>query len=140
MSRVAFTLIELILVIFLISLVSFLVIKLPSTSKTYTFKDLRALLYPNGEFFLDKKGAFVVKNGKKEKIYFRYGDFKVYNIFFEEKKFKNHLFVYRVKNGIGDALIVKEKKVYFFKPLWIEEFSSLNTAKNYILKLNESIQ
>lgn len=136
----AFTLIELILVIFLISLVSFLVIKLPSYSKTYTFKDIRALLYPGGELYIDKNSVYIIKNGKKKKINFRYSEFQTYDNNFNPLKFKNHLFVYKMKNGVGDSLIIKEKKVYFFKPLWVREFSSLKDAKDYMNSLNEALK
>jgi len=138
MSRVGFSLIELILVIFLISFISFLVIKIPENKKVYTFKDLRELLYPNGEFCLGKK-AYVIKDGKKKEINFRYSSFEVYDLFFEKKEFKKCKFRYKIKNGIGDSLIVKEKKVYFFKPLWVKEFNSLEDVKIYISKLNELV-
>jgi prepilin-type N-terminal cleavage/methylation domain-containing protein len=77
MSKLAFTLIELIVVIIIIGLVSFLVIKLPSfSSPKIKIEDLRNYLYPNGSFFLfdDGKeivlvnGKFKMKNGKFMKI------------------------------------------------------------------------
>lgn len=140
MSKLGFTLIELLIVIFLISFVSFLAIKLPTIDKTYTFSDLRELLYPNGELIITKEKVVVVKDGKEKEINFRFDDFEVYDVFFEKKEFKNALFKYKIKNGIGDALIVKEKKVYMFRPLWVREFKTLTEAKNYIFKLNESIK
>jgi len=139
-SRLAFSLIELLLVLLIISFISFLVIKLPSVKKVYTFKNLRELVYPQGTFFLDKDKAYVIKNGEKKEINFRYSNFEVYDIFLNKKTFKNHLFVYKMKNKIGDSVIVKEKKVYFFKPFFLKEFESINSLKNYILKLNEGIK
>ncbi|WP_457564267.1 hypothetical protein [Caminibacter sp.] len=132
----AFSLIEFILVVLLIGLVTFLVIKLPSFNKIYTFNDLRNILYPNGEIYIFKDGYIILKNGKKQDINFRYSNFEVLNLDFEKVVFpkfkeKDVLFHYRIKNGIGDVYIVKEKKVYLFKPLWEMRFDSLSSLKNY---------
>jgi prepilin-type N-terminal cleavage/methylation domain-containing protein len=77
MSKLAFTLIELIVVIIIIGLVSFLVIKLPSfSSSQINIENLREYLYPNGTFYLFDDGKEVVlingrwknKNGEFKKI------------------------------------------------------------------------
>jgi prepilin-type N-terminal cleavage/methylation domain-containing protein len=61
MSKLAFTLIELIVVIIIIGIVSFLVIKLPSfSSPKITIENLREILYPNGEFYLFKNGKEII--------------------------------------------------------------------------------
>jgi len=133
----SFTLIELILVVLLISLVTFLVIKLPVFKTKYGFDNLRELLYPNGEIYIFKNSVLILKNGKKIKAEFSYNPFEVYGENFEKIDFgtkngKKVLFHYRIKNGIGDVLIVKEKRVYFFKPLWVLKFDSLDEAKKYV--------
>jgi prepilin-type N-terminal cleavage/methylation domain-containing protein len=66
MSKLAFTLIELIVVIIIIGIVSFLVIKLPSfSSPKITIENLREMLYPNGEFYLfDDGNEVILINGK----------------------------------------------------------------------------
>lgn len=77
MSKLAFTLIELIIVVMIVGLVSFLVIKLPSfSSPTLSIENLRDILYPNGEFYLFDNGKELVlinekwkmKNGKFKEI------------------------------------------------------------------------
>jgi len=136
-----FTLIELLLVVLLIGLVSFLVIKLPSFNKTYTFSDIREILYPDGEMYIFKDGKYLfLKNSKKLKVNFRFLDFEVLNQDFERVEFpkykeKEVLFHYRIKNGIGDVLIVKEKNVYFFKPLWVLDFKNMQSLKKYLESL-----
>ena len=66
MSKLAFTLIELILVVILIGIVSFLVIRLPSlsSSKNVTILSLRDFLYPNGTFYLFSDGNEVAIKDK----------------------------------------------------------------------------
>jgi hypothetical protein len=139
-SRLAFSLIEILLVLIIISFVAFLVITLPSFKKVYTFENLRELVYPDGIFILDKDKAYVIKNGKKKEINFRYSKFEVYDIFLNKKTFKNHLFIYKMKNKIGDSLIIKESKIYFYKPFFIRKFNSLDELRGYVLKLNEGLK
>ena len=133
----AFSLIELILVVLLIGLVSFLVIKLPNFNKSYSFENLRELLYPNGEFYLFENGNMIIKNNEAKEINFRYKNFEVMNLNYERvefPKFENRkvLFYYKMRNGIGDVLIVKSNNVYFFKPLWVLKFKNIASLKKYI--------
>jgi hypothetical protein len=131
-SRVGFSLIELLLVIFLISFISFLVIKLPSYNRVYTFKDLREIVYPNGTLIIGKN-IYLIKNSKKIKLNFLHKEFEVFNKDFQKL---NLPVIYKMKNGIGDFIIIKEKKVYMYKPLFLKTFNSLNEAKNYLESLN----
>jgi len=139
-SRVGFTLIELILVVFLMAFASFLVLRTPSFERSYTFKDVRGLVYPQGKLIVDENGSFVIKEGKKKRVNFVYSSFRVYNLDMTPKIFKNHLFVYEMKNKIGDSLIVKEKKVYLFKPFFIKEFKNLREVKRYFYTLNGAVR
>ena len=144
MSKLAFTLIELILVVLLIGLISFLVIKLPSfsTSKRITLLDLREFLYPNGNFYLFADGSEIAIKDKNlsVNISFETPVVYVYNgNYFERKNFgyfgdKNIIFEYRVKNGIGDSFILKNGDMFYvFKPFFIKEFKSFSEAKNFFL-------
>ena len=132
MSRVGFSLIELLLVIFLISFISFLVIKLPSYKRVYTFKDLREIVYPNGKLIIGKD-IYLIKNAKKIKLNFLHKDFEIFNGNFQKL---NLPVVYKMKNGIGDFIIIKERKVYMYKPLFFKTFNSLSEARNYLESLN----
>jgi prepilin-type N-terminal cleavage/methylation domain-containing protein len=68
MSKLAFTLIELIVVIIIIGLVSFLVIKLPSfSSPKINVENLRDYLYPNGTFYLFDDGKEIILINEKWK-------------------------------------------------------------------------
>jgi hypothetical protein len=145
-SRVGFTLLELIIVVFLIALISFLVIKLPSFNKSYSYEDIRKLLYPSGVIYVfEDNKAVIIKKKKKKTINFKTQNAEVYNIDFERIKFKPFednkvVFKYVLKNGIGEVYIVKtSKKTYLFKPLWIKKFSSLNAIKNYLLSLQPAL-
>ena len=147
MSKLAFSLIELILVIILIGIVSFLTIKLPSfsSSKKVTILNLRDLLYPNGEFYLFNDGSGLLIKDKNQTLNLKFSlpEVFVYNgEFFEKKEFgylKNRkiVFKYTVKNGIGDSFILKNNnEFYVFKPFFIKKFFSFEEAKNFFLLKN----
>ena len=144
MSKLAFTLIELILVVILIGFISFLVIRLPSfvTSKEVSILTLRKFLYPNGTFYLFSDGSEIAIKDKNISlnISFETPVVYVYNgNFFEKKEFdylgeKKIIFKYRVKRGIGDSFILQNgEKYYVFKPFLIKEFNSFDDAKDFFL-------
>jgi hypothetical protein len=143
MRRVAFSLIELIIVIILIGIISLLVIKIPSSFlKQLEIEDLRDFLYPNGIlYFLDNK-EIIVQGEKKGKISLSIDNPIVY-IYdgqeFRAKDFsylknKKIIFKYEVKNGIGDSFILKNGNNYYvFKPFYIKKVSSFSKAKKEFL-------
>jgi len=142
MSRLGFSLIELVLVIFLIGLVSFFVIKLPEVNKKYAFSDLRELLYPNGDFYIFEDGSNLVIKDKNYSIPFSFSKIIVYDFDFNKKSFKNFngkkvVFHYKVRNGIGESFVVFDKKYYVFKPFWVLEFSSKEGIKEYFETLRD---
>ena len=144
MSKLAFTLIELILVVILIGLISFLVIRLPSFSfsKEVTILTLRKFLYPNGKFYLFNDGSEIAIKDKNISLNIPFYSPQVYvynGRFFEKKDFnylgdKKIVFEYSVKRGIGDSFILQNgDKFYVFKPFLIKEFSSFDGAKDFFL-------
>ena len=139
----AFTLIELLIVVFIIGIVSFLVISLPSfNNKKYSIKDLKKLTYPNGTFYLFQDGSNILIRDKNKSIniainlpeileykdgYFVKKEFKIFNG-------KKVVFKYSQKNGLGDFFILKcDEGVFVFKPLYIKKFNNLNEAENFYL-------
>jgi hypothetical protein len=132
MRKLAFSLVELLIVIVLIGLISFLVIKLPSFSfpKSISVAGLRDALYPdgemkvliNGKIISDKKVEFNCKNPEV---------FEYVNGQFEKKEYdKDIIFKYTVKNGIGDSFILKcENGYYVFKPFDIKKTDSFAKAE-----------
>ena len=138
-----FTLIELVIVLLLLSLISFLVIRLPSTTKIYTFSQIRQLIYPTGEFqlFSDGRAVVVTPQGKRE-IRFRREKFELFTPFLKKKNFpKPYLFRYKMVRGVGECVIVKTPtKVYFFKPLQIETYSSLQQLREHYTRLGKEIE
>ncbi len=143
MSKLAFSLIELILVVILIGLISFLTIRLPSfsSSKNISIENLREVLYPNGEFYLFSDGSEMIKDKNITlNLKFELPEVYIYNgNFFEKKEFgflknKKIIFKYSVKNGIGDSFILKNGENYYvFKPFEIKKFDSFQMAKNFFL-------
>ena len=147
MSKIAFTLIELILVVILIGLISFLVIRLPSfvSSKEVTVLTLRKYLYPNGKFYLFSNGDEIAVKDKNLtlNLNFETPEVYVYNgNYFKQKEFndlgnKKVIFKYIVKNGIGESFILQNgNKFYVFKPFLIKEFNSFSAAKDFFLLRN----
>ena len=159
MSKLAFTLIELIIVIIIIGIASFLVIKLPSfSSPKTTIENLREYLYPNGEFYLFDDGKeMVLKNKKWKKIkneedleevinkskinisFYAPVDYQYDGQEFKRENFgyffdKKIIFKYSVKNGIGESFILKNGEDYYvFKPFFIKKTSSFEEAKREFL-------
>ena len=145
MSKLAFTLIELILVVILIGFISFLVIRLPSfvSSKEVSILTLRKFLYPNGTFYLFNDGSEIAIKDKNISLNIPFETPEVYVFngnFFEKKEFDEYLgdkkivFKYRVKRGIGDSFILHSgDKFYVFKPFLIKSFDNFSDAKDFFL-------
>jgi len=140
----AFTLLELLIVIFIIGIISFLSITLPSFNKIkYTVLDLKKLTYPNGKFYLFADGSNLLITNDKNKsinIDINLPEVLVYeNEIFSKKTFedfnnKKVIFKYIQENGIGDVFILKtDEGIYVFKPFLIKKFNSLKKAKDYFL-------
>jgi len=139
----AFTLIELLIVVFIIGIVSFLVISLPSfNNKKYSIKDLKKLTYPNGTFYLFQDGSNILIRDKNKSINIAINLPEILEYkdgYFVKKEFKNFngkkvVFKYSQKNGLGDFFILKcDEGVFVFKPLYIKKFNNLNEAENFYL-------
>ena len=147
MSKLAFTLIELILVVILIGLISFLVIRIPSfvSSKEVTILTLRNYLYPDGTFYLFNNGDEIAVKDKNSTLHLSFETPVVYSYngnFFEKKEFddlgdKKVIFKYGVKNGVGDSFILQNgDKFYVFKPFEIREFNDFDGAKEFFMLRN----
>ena len=142
----AFTLIELLIVVFIIGIVSFLVISLPSfNGKKYSIKDLKKLTYPNGTFYLfqdgnnllikDKNKSINISINLPEVLEYKDGFFvkKIFNKFDGKKV----IFKYSQKNGLGDFFILKcDEGIFVFKPLYIKKFNHLKEAEDFFLLKN----
>ena len=144
MSKVAFTLIELILVVILIGFISFLVIRLPSfiSSREVNILTLRDFLYPNGTFYLFNDGSEIAVKDKNITLNISFSAPEIYIFngnFFEKKEFgylgdKKVVFKYSVKRGIGDSFILHSgDKFYVFKPFLIKSFDNFSDAKDFFL-------
>ena len=147
MSRVAFTLIELLIVVFIIGIVSFLVIKLPSFSNPkLKITDLREILHPNKSFYLFSNGNNILIGSDKNKtfktlnitisapIVYIYSNKRFIKKFFKRFDGKNVVFKYSEKRGIGKSFIlVCDEGVYLFKPLWIKKVKNFEEAKREYL-------
>ena len=142
----AFTLIELLIVVVLISVVTFLVITFqkPVSFSKITIEHLREYLYPNGEFYLFDDGSNLAilkdKNITNININLNAPEVLIYkNGYFEKKEFedlndKQVVFSYKVQNGIGESFILKANdKYYVFKPFIIKKTNSFEKAKNLFL-------
>ena len=141
----AFTLIELLLVLVLIGVVSFLVIvfKKPS-SPPLTPENLRSFLYPNGEIYVFDDGSdlIITKDGNKTKVNFNLNSPEVYENtdgtfvkkIFNDFNSKKVIFHYGVKNGIGESFILQANDNYYvFKPFYIKKEKDLQKAKDDFL-------
>jgi len=145
MQLKAFTLIELLIVVFIIGIVSFLVISIPSfNNKKYSILDLKQLTYPNGTFYLFEDGSNLLVKDKNKSInisinlpeVLEYKDGYFVKKEFKKFKGKKVIFKYSQKSGLGDFFILKcDEGVFVFKPLYIKKFSNLQKAEDfYILK------
>jgi len=141
----AFTLIEILIVIVILSIVSLLVLYFPKINKSnYTILDLKELTYPSGTFYLFSDGSnlLVKKDGNfslkikidfPEVFIYKNGEFikKRFDLFINNK---HVIFKYSQKNGIGDFFILTSSEgIFVFKPLFIKKFNSLESAENYFL-------
>jgi len=144
MSKIkAFTLIELLIVIFIIGVVSFLILKLPSFSNPkLTILDLRELAYLNKTFYLFDDGKNLLVGEKNQSLNISITAPIVYvykNQRFEKEEFKkfnnkNVIFKYEESRGIGESFIlVCDEGVYLFKPLWIKKVKNFDIAKEEYL-------
>ena len=142
----AFTLIELLIVIFIIGVVSFLVLKLPSFSNPQIkIENLKNLTYPNKIFYLFDDGNNLLIGDKNKSLnivitaptVYIYKDDKFIKKEFKRINNKNVIFKYYENNGLGNSFIlVCDEGVYLFKPLNIKKVSSLNEAKKEYLLSN----
>jgi len=146
----AFTLIELLIVIFIMMLASFLVISMPSfKNKKYSIEDLKTLTYPNGTFYLFNDGSNLLIKDKNSTLNISINLPEVLQYkdgYFEKREFKNFhnkkvIFKYSQKNGLGDFFILKcDEGVFVFKPLYIKKFKNLNKAEDfYLLKKYQKV-
>ena len=144
MSRVAFTLIELLIVVFIIGIVSFLVIKLPSFSNPkLKIASLREVLHPNKSFYLFSDGNNILIGSDKNKtlnitisapVVYIYNNKRFIKKVFKRFDKKNVVFKYFEKRGIGKSFIlVCDEGVYLFKPLWIKKVKNFEEAKREYL-------
>ncbi len=142
MSKLAFTLFELIIVVIIIGIVSFLVLKLPSfsNSKSIKIEDLRDVLYPNGKLIITSNKIISTKKinikiTNPEVFVFR--DNILLRKNFKDLNNSKILFEYNVKNGIGDSFILKcNEGIYVFKPFKIIKVFSFSEAKNRYLNMS----
>ncbi len=142
MSKLAFTLFELIIVVIIIGIVSFLVLKLPSfsNSKSIKIEDLRDVLYPNGKLIITSDKIISTKKinikiTNPEVFVFR--DNILLRKNFKDLNNSKILFEYNVKNGIGDSFILKcNEGIYVFKPFKIIKVFSFSEAKNRYLNMS----
>lgn len=142
MSKLAFTLFELIIVVIIIGIVSFLVLKLPSfsNSKNIKIEDLRDVLYPNGKLIITSNKIISTKKinikiTNPEVFVFR--DNILLRKNFKDLNNSKILFEYNVKNGIGDSFILKcNEGIYVFKPFKIIKVFSFSEAKNRYLNMS----
>ena len=142
----AFTLIELLLVIVIISLTTSIVLSVSNTKKKYSIIDLKQLTYPSGTFYVFSDNTnILIKNNKQKSINIQITPYEVLiyeNNAFYKKRFsdlegKKVIFKYSQKNGIGDSFILVSKEgVFVFKPFIIKKFNSISNAKDFFL-LNE---
>ena len=146
MSKLAFTLIELIIVVLIISILSFLVIKLPTVvTRKPKIEYLRNYLYPNGVFYLLDNGEEIVTKEQNTTLNINFITPQVYR--YNGKEFKRVefgylnnrkiIFKYKVKDGIGDSFILKNGETYYvFKPFFIKKYNTFEKAKNSFLLIN----
>ena len=141
----AFTLIELIVVVIIIGIVSFLVIKLPtfSSAANETVENIRKSLSPYGVIYIvrDEKGSHLLSDANLS-LNLQIDEPEVYvydnGIFikksFDRYKDKDVIFKYSVSKGIGDSFILKCREgIYLFKPLFIKRVKSFEEAKREYL-------
>jgi prepilin-type N-terminal cleavage/methylation domain-containing protein len=138
MRKLGFSLIELIIVVLIIGVVSFLVIKLPSFYFSADIADMLSKLSPNGEITVYKDGKIssnkkVDFNCKNIEVYlFKNGEFQ--KAVYDKENEKEVLFKYSVHNGIGESLILNcDNKWYVFKPFKIIKADSFKEAKDKFL-------
>ena len=126
----SFTLIELIVVVVILSVVSYLVLTSIKTLNTQiiTPDKLKDTFWPNGVFYLFREGNKSIKLTNPI-VY----DKNLNIIHFQKYKNKEVLFRYKIKNGIQNSYILKcNEGIFVFKPLEIIKVNSLNQAKKIL--------
>jgi len=138
MRKLGFTLIELIIVVLIIGVVSYLAVKLPSFYFSSDTGGILDALKPNGEITVYKNGdvvsdkKVVFKCEKPEVFVFENGNFEKKT--YEKENEKQPVFKYRVENGIGESLILHcSGKWYVFKPFSVKGFDSFEEASSVFL-------
>jgi len=138
MRKLGFSLIELIIVVLIIGIVSFLAVKFPSFYLTSKITDLldelspngKIIVYKNGNMQSDKKVVFDCNN--PEVFEFINGEFE--KKLYEKEDEKTPVFKYKVKNGIGDSFILKcQSGWYVFKPFSIKKINTKEEAEDLFL-------
>jgi len=133
MRKLAFSLIELLIVVLLIGFVSFMVVKLPSFKSTFKIEDLKDALSPDG-YITVYKNSYVKSSVK---VPFNCREVKRYdfaNGMFNSENDGNITFSYRVKNSVGESFILEcDGKWYVFKPFFIKRAKSFEDAKEMFL-------
>ena len=116
MSKLSFSLIELILVVVLMGVISFLAVSLPKYHSDNSLENIREKLYPNGEVILSCLDG---------EIFYIFDNFEPHQI----DKIK-----YSVHKGVGDSFILYcNNNYYVFKPFKITKVSNFNKAKQLFL-------
>jgi len=124
MSKLAFSLLELLIVVVLISVFASLAIKI-SAPRSNNFLDILSKLYPNKEAVV-KDGVLYIN----KKAYLQ--NLKAY--IYEDGYFKEYRdFNITLNRGLYPQMIIKSDKYYLLKPLYIKEFDSLAKAKKEML-------
>ncbi|GAB6075066.1 prepilin-type N-terminal cleavage/methylation domain-containing protein [Nautilia lithotrophica] len=138
MRKLGFSLVELIIVVLIIGIVSFLAVKLPSFYLTSKISDLLDELSPNGEIVVYKNDD-IVSNKKvvfdcnnPEVFEFINGEFE--KKLYEKEDEKTPVFKYKVVNGVGDSFILKcQNGWYVFKPFSIKKAKTEKEAEEMFL-------
>jgi prepilin-type N-terminal cleavage/methylation domain-containing protein len=139
MSKLAFTLLELIIVVIIIGIVSFLVIKFPKNNSlsSLTPFGLRNYFYPTGKLVVFEDGINITDKNKSVNLkltlpvvyVYEDNEWKIKN--FNKFNNKEVVFEYEIKNGVQKPFILKcDEGIYVFKPLFVYKVSSLQEAKD----------
>ena len=138
MRKLGFSLIELIIVILIIGIVSFLAIRLPSFYFSSDITNLLQTLSPSGEITVYKNGSVISSKKatfkcKNPEVY-EFIDGKFEKKIFEKENEKTPVFKYKVTNGIGESFILKcQNGWYVFKPFSIKKANNLQEAEDVFL-------
>ncbi len=140
----SFTLIELLIVVILIGIVSFLVVRVPAIMQPpLQIEELRDYLSPDGKLIVFEDGeAVVLKNREKREtdllishpVVYKFVENRFEEVHFEPIGNRRVLFSYTVRHGLGDYFILGCDEGYFvFKPLIIQKKRTFEEAKRLFL-------